>query len=628
MATKKKSAIQRDIELTAINIVDRERTNWEEAISFITPKVAFRMREMIRILRKNYWGVFDNPIDKNTSREKIWIGAIMATIETWTKNIDLDTKDINFRARTPDGVELTEVTRLAVKDVLDRMYFGETLDADERQVLIDGTIVWKTWQDNSTGKPVLKRKTVDLLNFYIDPTEENIQTAYRVTERGIMVASDLMLMSGWMNTSDAKGNALPGSQVLNRADGSRRSNFGTRTTGDYRDVWECWGKGPKWLLTGDKNAPDAINEVEMQIVVSGLEAPEPTLHYIAENKNKDKFGEIIKPYEEWRCAKISGRWYGLGVAERMLALQEYLNTIVNIRINKHYVSQLGLFKIKKGKGITAQMVSRLTANGGLQVSDMDDIQPLEVPPEDGTSYKDEDVIKYWTQQVTSAMPVSNGEILPASATATANAIANTSAKSAYTLFKEGMGMFVERWLDRGALPIIAKTVSIGDVYRVTEDDENWSELVESVALDLVSKELKKPNTTVPSRQELVMEIDRVNQELLKKPTLFIKSVQDIIAHSVDAQVHITNEDLDTSVTIQNLFQLMQIPPEQRDDDIVKQIYDLMGLPMPKKTAQEQAQDQAQAQQTSGGPSGQMVNPQQQMPAPTMVGQNQQAMIPH
>ncbi len=612
---KKQDLIQKDIAQAAIAIVDRERVNWEEAVSFITPKVAFRMRELIRILRKNYWGVFDQPIDKNTGREKIWIGLIMSLIETWVKNIDLDSKDIGFLARNNDGTQITELTRLAVKEYLDRMYFGEILDADERQVLIDGTIVWKTWQQGTDKKPILKRKTVDLLNFYIDPTEENIQTAYRVTERSIIVNSDLAAMTGWKNVTDDKGRALPGSQILNRADGSRRSNFGTRMTGDYRDVWEMWGKGPKWLLTGDKDAEDAMDEVEMQIVVSGLESPQPTLHYIAENKNKDKFGNILKPYEEWRCAKIAGRWYGLGIAERALALQEYLNTIVNIRVNRHYISQLGLFKIKKGKGITAQMLGRLSANGGLQVTDMEDIEPLAVPPDDGTSYKDEEIIKGWAQQMTSAMPISNGEILPASSSATANAIANTSSKSAYTLFKEGMGIFLERWIDRAALPVIAKTVTEGDIFRLTKDDGSWEKLCENVALNLVNEELMKPSHYVPSEAELVAEIARVKNQLINGKAFFVKSVQKIIADGVDTKVHITNEDLDTSVTVSNLMALMQIPPENRDQDMIKQIYDLLGLELPAPAPAPQAQQGAPQQAPQG-------------PAPTMLGNNMSAMMPN
>ena len=604
----KKSNIQKEVEAKCIAIVDQERVNWEEAVSFITPKVAFRMRELIRICRKNYWGVFDEPIDKNTTREKIWIGLIQSIVETWVKNTDIDAKDINFRAVTPEGTTITELTRLIVKAYLDKMYFGEILDADARTCLIDGTVVWKTWEDKSTGKPKLNRRTVDLLNFYIDPTEESIQSAYRVTERGLIVASDLTRMNGWLNTTDSKGNTLPGSQILNRADGSRRSNFGTRMTGDYRDVWECWGKMPRWCITKDKNADDANDEVEGHIVVSGLEAPEPTLHLVEYNTHKDSLGNIVKPYEEWRAAKITGRWYGLGVAERLLAMQEYLNTTANIRINRHHVSQLGLFKIKKGKGITPQMLSRLAANGAIQVQDQEDIEPLVFPQDDGTSYKDEEVIKYWSQQITGAMPISNGDILPASTTATTSSLASNSAKSAYIVFKEGLGMFLERWLDRGALNIIAKTSNRGDILRLIKDDDKWEDLIERVSLNMVIEHLEKSDV-VPSQDELALEIDRVKRTLMTKDSLFIENVQDIIASGLETKVHITNEDLDTAVTIQNLFQLMQIPPEQRDGDMIKTIYDLMGLQMPRKTNEEKMKEMMMAQQAQGGQQQQAQGPQ-------------------
>lgn len=612
----KKTNIQKEIEAQCIAIVDQERVNWEDAVSFITPKVAFRMRELIRILRKNYWGVFDEPIDKNTSREKLWLNMAMSIVETWVKNVDMDTKDINFRALTENGIPITEITRFAVKSYLDKMYFGETLDSDERTVLIDGTVVWKSWEDSSTGKPVLKRKTVDLLNFYIDPTEENIQTAYRVTERAIMVSSDLQRMTGWMNVTNAKGGALPGSQILNRADGSKKSNFGTRTTGDYRDVWECWGKIPKWVTTGDKKADDAYDEIEGHIVVSGLEAPEPTLHLVKENKNKDSFGNTIKPYEEWRAAKVTGRWYGIGVVERILSLQEYLNTLVNIRINRHYISQLGLFKITKGRGITSQMLSRLAANGAIQVQAQDDIQPLAMPQDDGTSYRDEETIKYWAQQISSAMPISNGDIMPSSASATANSIASTSAKSAYTVFKEGMGMFLERWIDRGALPVIAKTVGVGDIFRLFKDDERFTELVDSMTYSIVEDHLNKTDI-VPTPEELLREIDKVKSELLAKDSLFIKNIQKIMTESLETKVHITNEDLDSSVTIQNLMQLMNIPPEMRDDGTVSQIYDLMGLQKPAKV-----KPMAPMQPTTD-----MGTPASPTPPPTMQGQMTQALNP-
>lgn len=573
-----KKSIKNKIEKEAIAIVEREKTNWEDAVSFITPKVGFRMRELIRICRKNYWGVFDSPIDKNTGREKIWIGLIMSTIETWLKNIDMDQKDVGFIARNNKGYDITEITRLVVKDYLDRIYFGETIDADERTVLIDGTVVWKTWESSSGGKPVMNRKTIDLLNIYIDPTEENIQTAYRFTERGLLLPEQIEAMDGWWNTED-----LSGSQTINKVDGPRRSNFGTRTTGEFRDIWEMWGKIPKWMITGDIKAEDAKSEIDGHIVVSGFEAGGVVCHLVEENTRKDKFGNVIKPYEEWRACKIAGRWYGLGIAERLLALQEYLNTIVNIRINRSYVSQLGLFKIKKGKGITPKILSNLPANGAIQVTDMDDIQQFSVDEASESSYKDEEVIKYWTQQVSSAYPISSGEVMPASTSATAVSTANANSKSAYTMFKESTGAFLERWIDRGALPIIAKTITNGDLIKLSSDDESYKNLVESIAINTAIQKLEKENL-VPSIEEVNKEIDFEIQRLMKKPQLIIKNVQEIIAEGLDTKVKITNEDLDTGATIQNLINMMGIAPEYKGG-IIKQIYDLMGLQAPKLEAQ-------------------------------------------
>lgn len=611
MTKKQQTILEKKIQDKCIAIVDQERVNWEDAVTFITPKVGFRMRELIRIFRKYFWGVFDEPYDKNSGRDKVWIHLAQSLVETWVKNVDLDTKDIGFIARNDDGYEMTEVTRLFVRDYLDRMYFGETLDADERTVLIDGTVVWKTWEDNSSGNPVLRRRTVDLLNFYIDPTEENIQTAYRVTERTILLPSQLEAMTGWKNTY-----GLPGSQILNRADGSRRSNFGTRTTADYRDVWECWGKIPRWVITKDEKAKDANDEIDGHIVVSGLEAPEPTLHLVETNTKKDKFGNSIKPYEEWRAAKISGRWYGLGVIERILALQEYLNTIVNIRINRSYVSQLGLFTIKKGRGITSQMLNRLPTNGAIQVTDHDDIQQMPINEASEASYRDEDVIKYWSQQITGAQPVSNGEIMPASASATANAIANTNAKTSYTLFKEGGGLFLERWIDRQALPVIAKTIKVGDISRLMNDEERWKKLTESIAINRAIEEINKEEI-MPTFDEYMGFIDKEIIRLQARPQLLVKNVKQIMADAVDTKVKVSNEDLDTAVTIQNIIQLLPLAPEYRES-MLREAFDLMGLSFKKETM-------PQPGQVPGQPQGQAIPTASSQP-PTLQNITQRAIV--
>lgn len=563
------------IEQAAINIVDTERNNWETALCYVTEAVAFQMRQLIRVLRKNYWGVFDDPMDPNTGREKIWIHLAMKVVEDITKNIDLDTKDVNFIAKTENGYEITELVRSIVKEYLNQTYFGETLDETERQLCIDGTVVWKTWKE---GKDV-RRSTVDLLNIYIDPTEDNIQKAFRFTERSVTTPDQLLKMTGWENT---KG--IIGSQNINKNDGFKVGSTSVPTTGNFVDVWECWGKIPKPLVDKDREAYEAgdYEMIDGHIVVSGLQSGDIRCHLVEENTNKDADNNVIKPYEEVRIAKVAGRWYGLGFIERILALQEYLNTTMNIRINRATISQLGLFKIRKGQGITAQMLAKLPSNGALVVNQMDDIEQMAVQPVDQSSYKDEETIKEWASAITQSFPVSTGENLPSSTSATAVAVQAQSSKTAYGMTKDAIGMFIERWINRHLLPKLAPTISKKDIVRVTGDDERFRELVENVAIELAWKELDKSNEKgyVPSEEELQKSIDNSKEKMLKKQSLFVEVVQDIVAKNVETKVLITNEDIDTSVTIQNLLQMMNIAPEYKEA-ITKEVFNLMGIDMPR-----------------------------------------------
>lgn len=591
-----KKKIQTNIEAEAINIVNKERVNWEDAVCYVTEKVGFRMRELIRTLRKNYWGVFDEPTDPTTSRDKTWIPLVRTLVEDVVKNIDLDQKDLQFRARRPQGKAITDVTRAYVRDYLYDMFFGELLDTAERQLAIDGTLVWKTWEENGQ----MMRCDVDLLHIYIDPAEKSIQEAFRFTERSLMTPDEIAGMTGWINT---KG--IWGSQTLSKNDirvGSQ-SVTGIPTTGRFVDVWEMWGKIPKKLITADFKADDAEDYVDGHIIVSGLDAGDKRVHLIELNNKKDpKTGRAIKPYEEARMSIIAGRWYGLGTAERALALQEWMNTVVNHRINKSYVSQLGLFKVRKGSGITPHQLSRLASNGALVVQNMDDIQNFEIPGPDVSSYKDEDVIMGWAQKVSQAYPVSTGETLPASQTATASSIQAQSSKSGYALMKDSLTFFLQRWMDRHALPIIAKTIKQGDLIRLSSDDDKYRSLVETIVSNMAIDQINKDRelNVFHTNEAIQKEVSMVIEKLQREPEVFLKLTQDIIANNLESIFYITNEDMDTAVTVQNIISMLKLAPNY-SDALVRQAFDLMGLDMPKANEQQMGTQPQQGGNTQMNP---------------------------
>lgn len=611
-----KEYTNKSLEFRAIALVKDEKTRWENATAFITDRVSFRMRNLIRILRKNYFGTFDEPQDAHTGLQKVWYPLTQINVEAVIKNIDLDQKDINFKSKTANGYAVTEVTRAAVKDKLSRIYFGQKLDTFERYLAIDGTAVWKTWKDN--GK--LNIEYVDLLNIYIDPTTPSIQEAYRFTERSMMFPDAIANQKNWINN---KG-IMP-VEGLPRTDpfyGNRSTMMNSNVK--MVDVYECWGMIPKSLITG--LVSDDNTEVPGRIVVSGLDSPgKERCHVIEANLKTDAEGNSLKPYEECWFTRVPNRWYGMGIAEKVLSLQIYANIVFNVRINRSRISQLGLFKIRKGSGITPQMLSKLPSNGAVVLNSLDDLQQFEIQEVGATSYKDEDVINTLSQRLTNAFDVVTGEGLPADTPATNAVIQNQNAKSGFSMIKDGLGFFLERWMDRHALPLIAKELTADSIVRFSQDEDTFNHLVDRVVMFKAKEALDESFAKgyVPSEQELLMEIQSA-REKMGKSDIFVTNVQQIVASELETEVYVTNEKTDIAVTVQNLINMLRVAP-QFTEPIVKEVFDLMGLDFPKTPTMMQGQmpqqpQQPQQQPMQGGQPG--MSPQGLQPM--LGGEQQQA----
>jgi len=160
-------------------LVQEEITRNEKEQFWITDKVAFNMREMIKEARKNYWGVYDEPYDQITGEEKVWVPATRMLVDAVRKNVDLDPKDVRFRSVDPKRTGLTHLVRGYTRKLLSAIYFNHTLNQTIFQTSMDGTAVWKTYTDE---KGNIVRKDVDILNVYIDPTADSIQETPIFTE--------------------------------------------------------------------------------------------------------------------------------------------------------------------------------------------------------------------------------------------------------------------------------------------------------------------------------------------------------------------------------------------------------------------------------------------------------------
>lgn len=553
-----------DIEQKAIELIRLEKGSWDTATTFVTDKVAFQMRNLIRQLRKNYWGIFDEPVDPTTGRKKIWVPLTESLVESVVKNIDLDTKDITFRAKRAEATGLTSLVRSVVKNELDIIGFGESLDELERILAIDGTAVWKTieYYDEQRERRCLKIVPVDLLNFYIDPTAHSIQETEAVIERGVLSEDQVKSMDGWNNTDK-----IVGATNIDRTDGQYSQAY--NSTGDTRlvEVYERWGKMPKYLITGNL---DDINYIEGHIVVSGTKGSW-ICHLIEENKKE------IKPYEEAWYTRVPSRWYGKGIAEKVMMMQLWINTITNIQINRSYVTQLGIFKIRQGSGITPQSISRLASNGAITVQTMNDIEQMVMQDASPASYRDQDSAMSWSRQVTGAFEAITGETMPSSTTATIGAIQNRNASSQFVLIKEGVGMFLQRWVKNHALPIILKSLKRKTVVQHFPErlQDYDAQIVNQQIYDQV-KEADENGQFLDPEQVMAEQGRGMASLQASGDQRFVEVLDSIEITDYEVSVDITNEGYDAGVMIQNLVQMLPAAPEYRAQ-IIEQIFDRMGM---------------------------------------------------
>lgn len=624
-----------NIEEQAVAWIASKMNMWSEANVQVTPDVSYDMRKVIEKARKNYLGVYESPTDEATGREKLWNPLTESVVENIIKSIDVDTKDINLRAKNPTSTAIATIDRKVVRDQLHKAGVGEFLDMIDRTRAIDGTGIVKTWLGKDfKGKKALKIKIVDNLNFFIDPRAESIQEADGVIERHIMDINEYRAQKGWKNTKDVEG-----STTLDKVKGVGGDNITLNDIPEV-DVYEYYGLFPKSWITGDEDDDDTYTYG--QIIVSGLDDNGGVLNHIEERKDR------LKPYEEVWFSRINGRWHGRGVPEKLFMIQSYVNEVINLRMNNSRIMQVGLFKARKGQGITQRSLSNLVAGGVLLVNDLNDIEQFQMNNSSlGDSIQDEQNMMQMAQRVTQSFDVSTGEMLPASTTATSAAISNQNTKSAFALLQEGMGMFLQRWIERHVLPLLKEIITQEDIVRITGNAEDLLTIDEAIINASINRAVADyvgSKVAIPSPEMIEIARERAKEELSKqgKDRYFQSDV--FLSADYDVDVFITNEDFDKNTIVQNLmttiFQIAQTSPNIDVDGLTVELLDILGVggdrfikkdanagllaqqaqgggKQPEGSAAPVAGDAVAANQSSSSPGALIAQSQQQAPEGTL-----------
>lgn len=561
----KNENINVDIQREAIELVRREKITFQYPYIFVTRRVAFNVRFLLEQLRKNYWGIFDKPDDPVSGKKLTWIPLTEWIVDTHVTNSDVNVDNFKFKANNDSAIGLTFLIQHLVRNWLNKEVFGEDLDRMERELAINGSHVWKTFKGyDQDGKATVIKKDVDILNIYFDFTSDSIQKSYRFTERALLTVKDVQDMDGWINTDEVVG--VVGLHPLD-------INLSNQilTTAKFVDVWETWGKIPKYLITGQKSDKE---EIDGHIVVSGLQYPGKELVHLIETNPGSQ-----KPYEEAHTKKIAGRWLGRGPAEAVMMLQSWMNMIVNIRKLRSQVAQLGIFKVKKGSPVSPQVLTRMAANGVIMVNNMDDIEQMVMREADPASYQDEAGVTDWARKVTSTFQAITGEMVGTRTTVTNLLLQKQAGQSAFAMFNKSIGFFLQRWMKRLALPILMETLTTGEILRITCDSDELEmfddKLVKYYAYDQIETMTKKGifiqkgdvDKAILNAKEKLKKVGRER---------FIELTDNINLLDYDVTFFTNDENFNIKEISQNLVEALKIAP-QYQDTILKHLFEILGL---------------------------------------------------
>lgn len=540
-----------DYDKEAIKLIEDEKRAWENGTVWVSSGAYFTMAGEIDSARKNYYGQFEEPTDSRTGLEKMWVPLTEWTVERNVANTDLDTKDIHLRHPQGKDLRAPVTMKLILLNFLKKIYFGETLNDVLRRLNIDGTSIVKCFKQYSEeykrNLPVIK--IVDPLNFIIDPAAYSIQEV-PVIEKSIMNRPEIERYRGkW---KDLNKIAYTGT-VPNCV------------------IYERWGKIPLSFITHKDQDDDTW--VEGTIIASAAEHEVRTIHSIQRNTDG------VKPYEECWLKRVPGRWHGRGIPEMITGLQTWLNTVVNIRRDEMLNKLGGKYKIRKGAGITRQMLESIRAGGALMVDDMNDIMELRESDVKPSAYREPIDIVQMAEKVSGAKEVPTSPTMQP----TTAVLQERGVKGISNLIQENVGLFLERLFKRHYIPQTISCLKENEILRITGDPEDLA-IIDEAYERYVLQQAKSPSLAGKRRLR-----ERVRNQIKRwgndRPMKVLKRVFDT---DYDLEVYITAERIDPAIIMRNLndFLLSYGRLPQADiniiNDVVKEQLSHLEIPISRK----------------------------------------------
>lgn len=555
-----------EAEKEMLRIMLSEKSAWEDGEVFAIEKLSFIMRNIVKKARKNFYGVFDEEIDPVTQRKKIWVPLTEWVVENVIKNIDIDTKDIHVEPMKSESSVAAEFFNFILRNRLEKAQFGKTLNANNQNIVVDGTGFLKAWKEDGD----LKITYQDRLHIIIDPAVSCADESPSIIEENVLSLPEFQQYTDWKNID-----AVKGSKNVDRSGIAERGVGSTSRESEvpYVRVYERYGYAPKFVLTG--NEEDMDKYVYVLAVASELDS-NPVIHKIKEVKKH--------PYQDFKFKEVLNRFDGRGIPEKLFSIQEYVNETVNTRLNTARIVQLGLWRV--GAGVTSKQLKELFSGSAIRAN-QGDVERLNTGTVDASSYKDEEVAYEWAKRVTQT---TNEDEVAASKPATNALIEERGANKGYDLIVENIYLNLAKFLKEKVVPIIIETLKDGEIEKITGDPQAIAKLEEPFVRNLVRS--KNSQAFMETGQYLYQNADQEQQAIVQLMQemnkqygnkRFIPILKQAFDTDYEIRIDPAGDVINKGVLAKQLTDVMNMlsgagVPITELKDVAQELFDTMGLP--------------------------------------------------
>lgn len=551
-----------------VAIVMEARKNFLENSINIMDGLTFNQYNTLKTIHYYLNSKFEGGMVDENGNEKFFHNMINHRNAHATKNIDIDTKDVQVSTDMERGYWLSWIVRSDLQEWMKNKKFGLLLNQLAEDLPRFGSVVWKKTMDENGDVVAVN---VDLRDLIVDQAASSLKDSQLIVERILMTPQAMQKkveLGVWDKEQVEKAIKSAGGNskkegYLQQTSTSSAGVYSATDTIPLIDVYETWGwfpetKLPKNLLEElgvDPGKADPLKYHMVMVCCAGLDYGSSQAVLCAQLVDEEDF-----PYLEFHMRRLPGRWLGLGNTELLIPLQIRMNELVNRVFQGLRVGTLHIWQTR-GQLYLKNLFN--DAQEGDILETTHEITPVSTELRAFQQYQVEvNFIEALADKICNTPEIVTGESMPAATPFRLGAQLGVSANKFFDFVKENCGLVLSDMFKNWILPAIEEqlnaehiTEMMGSVEELKAFDEAFRK---SVLYDQIAKYVLKTGY-LPNRDEFET-AERELADQLKSGERKLKVEKDTIGDLSQYRIKftVTDESVNKAAMQETLGNVLQI----------------------------------------------------------------------